>query len=232
MTSSMKYGAPVEIREEEILFPLEEAQEMLNEPLQTFLKRFTDYSTPDINRLHLRTITSVFSKLGYSLEENLPPIERPGLSDISLFAYLQITEPLQSNNIIVLNLEEFNDLLSKVVHQQLGAFKRFFSTIANLFEGATERCAHGGARSNWTPVSKGANLSVSNFIVALSFDEYAWSKSTHVGVSSSISCDEICGANRACLAASCNLGDVPERRIPAETNVYRDRFIIGARSRI
>ena len=77
MTSSMKYGAPVEIPEEEILFPLEEAQQMLNEPLQIFLNRFTDYSTPDINYLHLRTITSVFSKLGNTLEENLPSIERP-----------------------------------------------------------------------------------------------------------------------------------------------------------
>ncbi len=67
-----------------------------------------------------------FSKLGYTLEENLPPIEPPGLSDILLFAYLQITEPLPSNNIIVLNLEEFNDLLNKVVYQQPGAFKRFF----------------------------------------------------------------------------------------------------------
>ena len=33
MTSSMKYGAPVKIREEEILFPLDKAQELLNEPL-------------------------------------------------------------------------------------------------------------------------------------------------------------------------------------------------------
>ena len=57
MTSSMKYGAPVEIREKEILFPLEKALQMLNESLQTFLNRFTDYSTPDINLQHLRTIT-------------------------------------------------------------------------------------------------------------------------------------------------------------------------------
>ena len=128
MTSSMKYGASVKIHEEEILFPLDKAQEMLNESLQTFLNCFTDYSPQDINLLHLRTIISVFSKLGYTLEENLPPIERQGLSDISLFAYLQITEPLPSNNIIVLNLEEFNELVSKVVYQQLGAFKRFFRT--------------------------------------------------------------------------------------------------------
>ncbi len=90
---------------------------MLNEPLQTFLNPFTDYSTPDINLLHLRAITSVFSKLGYTLEKYLPPVERPRLYDLSLFAYLQITEPLPSNNIIVLNLEEFNDLASKVLYK-------------------------------------------------------------------------------------------------------------------
>ena len=122
----MKFGASVEIREEEILFPLEEAQEMLSVTLQTFLNRFTDYSTPDINLLHLRTITSVFSKLGFTLEENLPPVERPGLNDLSLFAYLQIIEPLPSNNIIVLNLEEFNDIVSKVVYKQHRSFKMFF----------------------------------------------------------------------------------------------------------
>ena len=52
MTISIKLGAPVEIREVEILFPLEEAQEMLDEPFQTFLNRFTDYSKQDINLLH------------------------------------------------------------------------------------------------------------------------------------------------------------------------------------
>ena len=63
----MKYGASLEIREKEILIPLEEAQEMLNETLQTFLNRFTDYNTPDINFLLFQTIPSVFSKLGYTL---------------------------------------------------------------------------------------------------------------------------------------------------------------------
>ena len=90
---------------------------MLNEPLQTFLNHFTDYSTPDINLLHLRAITSVFSKLGYTLEKYLPPVERPRLYDLSLFAYVDITKPLPSNNIIVLNLEEFNDLASKVLYK-------------------------------------------------------------------------------------------------------------------
>ena len=126
MTSSIKFGVPVEIREEENLFPLEEAQEMLNEPHQTFLNRFTDYSIPNVNLLHLRVITSVLAKLVYNLEKYSPPVERPGLTDLSMFAYLQITEPQPSNNIIVLNLEEFNDLVSKVVHNQLTAFKRFF----------------------------------------------------------------------------------------------------------
>ena len=63
MTSSINYEAFVDNCEKEIFFPLEEAQEVLNELLQTFLNRFTDYLTPDINLLHLRTIHSVCSKL-------------------------------------------------------------------------------------------------------------------------------------------------------------------------
>ena len=108
----MKLGASVEIREDEILSSFEEAQEMLNEPFQRFLNQFTDYSTPNINLLHFRAITSLLAKLGYTMVENLPSVECPNLNNLSLFAYLQITKPLPSNNTIVLNLEELNDLLS------------------------------------------------------------------------------------------------------------------------
>ena len=73
---------------------------------------------------------------------------------------------------------------------------------------------------------------MSNFIVAPSIDEYAWSKHTRDGVSGSTTCsDETCGANRACLATSCNLGDASERRISTEADVYRDQFVASARSR-
>ena len=102
---------------------------MLNESLQSFLDKFTDYSTAGVNLLHVQAIFTVLEKLGFTLEANLPPVERPGLSDLSLFAYLQITEPLPSSNIIVLDLNEFNDLLNRVVSKQLGAFKRSFRSI-------------------------------------------------------------------------------------------------------
>ena len=64
---------------------------MRNEPLQAFLNRFTNYSKPNINFLHLRAITLVFAKLGNTLNKNLPVVEQQGLNDLSLFAYLQIT---------------------------------------------------------------------------------------------------------------------------------------------
>ncbi len=127
MASSMKIQTT--IREEEISIPIEEMEQMLSEPLQSFLDKFTDYSTAGVNLLHVRAIFSVLEKLGYTLEENLPPVERPGLSDLSLFAYLQITEPMPSSNIIVIDLNEFNDLLNRVVCDQLGAFKRSFKSI-------------------------------------------------------------------------------------------------------
>ena len=107
---------------------------MLNEFLQFFLDKFRDYSTAGVNLLHVRAIFSVLEKLGLTLEENLPPVKRPGLSDLSFFAYLQITVPLPSSNIIVIDLNEFNDLLNRVVSEQLGAFKHPFRSITITVE--------------------------------------------------------------------------------------------------
>ena len=73
----MKMQPP--IREEEIFIPVEEMEQILNESLQSFLDKFTDYSTAGVNLLHVRAIFSVLAKLGFTLEENLPPVERPGL---------------------------------------------------------------------------------------------------------------------------------------------------------
>ena len=105
------------VREEEISIPIEEMEQILNQSLQSILDKFTDYSTAGVNLLHIRAIVSVFAMLGYTLEENLPPVDRPCLSDLSHFAYLQITKPLPSSNIIVLDLNEFNDLVNKVVYK-------------------------------------------------------------------------------------------------------------------
>ena len=132
MASSMKVQPTV--REEDISIPIEEMEQMLSEPLQSILDNITDYSTAGVNLLHARAIFSVLEKLGYTFEENLPPVEHPGLSDLSFFAYLQITEPLPSSNIIVVDLNEFNGLLNKVVCDQLRAFKRFLKPITLTVE--------------------------------------------------------------------------------------------------
>lgn len=50
----------------------------------------------------------MLARLAYILEVNLPPIDRPNLNDLSVYGYLQITEPVPSSNILVLNLDEFN----------------------------------------------------------------------------------------------------------------------------
>ena len=89
---------------------------MLSKALQSFLDKFTDYSTAGVSLINIRAIFSVFSNLGYTLEKNVILIERAGLSDLSLFVCLQITKLLPSSNIIVLDLNEFNDLVNKVVN--------------------------------------------------------------------------------------------------------------------
>ena len=114
---------------EVICISVEEIKQMLNESLQSFLDNFTEYSTAGVNLLQIREIISVLEKLGCTLEENLSPVERPGLSTFSLFEYLTITELLLSSHIIVLNLNEFNDFLTRVVSEQLGALKRLFRSI-------------------------------------------------------------------------------------------------------
>ena len=96
---------------------------MISEPLQSVLHNFTKYSAAGVNLLHIIAICVVLAKLDYTLEVNLPPVERLDLSDLSIFAYLQITEPLTSSNIIVIDFNKFNDLENKIVYNQLGAFK-------------------------------------------------------------------------------------------------------------
>ena len=101
-----------------------------------FLDKFTDYSTAG-STCFTSEQSFRFSQsysFGYTLDKYPSPVERPGLSNLSLFAFLQITELLASRNIIVLNLNEFNNLVNKVVYNQLGAIKRSFKPISTSAE--------------------------------------------------------------------------------------------------
>ena len=103
-----------------------EMREMLNEPLGKFLDRFSEHPTEDVRILHNRELTSTLAQLGYEPDVNLPPVDRPNLNDLSVFGYLQITEPVPSNNIIVLTIEEFNALINKIAFERHGALRRWF----------------------------------------------------------------------------------------------------------
>ena len=62
--------------------------------------------------LHTRALHAAFERMGYLLEERLPPAERPGQLDLSYAAYEQIAAEIPHDRIIVLNLEQFQRLTS------------------------------------------------------------------------------------------------------------------------
>ena len=104
----------------------DEVQRMLNEPLRVILEQFTQHPGDDIALLNLRPLTAIFERLGYTLEERLPPVENLNQRDLSVFGYLQIADQLPSTNVIALNLDEFNQLVSDVVREQYGVYARSF----------------------------------------------------------------------------------------------------------
>lgn len=66
---TIKIGVQETIRNEKVCIPIDKAQQMLGKPLQLFLNTLTDYSTPNVNLLHLRAMSSIFVNLGYTLEK-------------------------------------------------------------------------------------------------------------------------------------------------------------------
>ena len=102
----------------------EEIDGWLDEPLRAFLERFSEHPSADLAILHTRPMIAVLEQLGYVLEERLPPEEKLEQRDLSVFGYLQIADRLPSNNIIALDLDEFNQLIADVVRNQYGVFAR------------------------------------------------------------------------------------------------------------
>jgi hypothetical protein len=87
----------------------------LDEPLRNFVERFSERPAGDLALLHTRPMLATLEQLGYTLEERMPPVENLEQRDLSVFAYLQIADRLPSNNIIALDLDEFNRLVTEVV---------------------------------------------------------------------------------------------------------------------
>ena len=69
-------------------------EQMLSQFLKSFLDKFIKFSTPGVNLLHIRAISSVLAKLGYTLEKNLPPMKRPVRDPNGLLA---VTKPTSAS---------------------------------------------------------------------------------------------------------------------------------------
>ena len=126
LQSTVEIDEPMEEEMRPSLPPVEEISGWLDEPLRAFLERFSDHPASDLSVLHTRTMIAVLEQLGYILEERMPPEERLEQRDLSVFGYLQIAERLPSNNIIALDLDEFNQLIDEVVRTQFSMFARSF----------------------------------------------------------------------------------------------------------
>ena len=73
---------------------------------------------------HTRALHAALEGMGYLLEERLLPAERPGQQDLSTAAYLQIAAEIPPDRIIVLNLEEFQRLVSATLIDLYTMFAR------------------------------------------------------------------------------------------------------------
>ena len=130
---SVKPGAQTSTEEEPMDFDVrpevpseDECESMLDRSLRDVLEQFTQHPGGDIALLNLRPLIAIFERLGYVLEERLPPIENLEARDLSVFGYLQIAERLPSTNIVALNLDEFNQLVTDVVKRQYSVYSRSF----------------------------------------------------------------------------------------------------------
>ena len=75
--------------------------------------------------LQTKALHAALEGMGYLLEERLPPAERPGQHDLSTAAYLQIAAEIPPDRIIVLNLEEFQRLVSATLIDLYPMFARY-----------------------------------------------------------------------------------------------------------
>ncbi len=96
--------------------------------LSNYLINLQHYSTTQFEGrplVHTRALLALIEGMGYDLEEHLAHAERPGQLDLSVVAYLQIVSELPSDRVVVLNLQEFNSLVSKTFAKLYPAVARY-----------------------------------------------------------------------------------------------------------
>ena len=103
----------------------EEEEENRSDPLamsmREFLLRYSQQVGGEVTMLLLRPLLTALVDLGFTFDEFLPSAERPEQRVLSTMAYLQIASD-ESAEILPMNLQEFNRLVTAVVREQYGAF--------------------------------------------------------------------------------------------------------------
>ena len=103
----------------------EEREENRPDPLAVTMREFLlQFSQPvggEVSMLHLRPLVAALMDLGFTFDEFPPPADRPEQRILSIMAYLQIASD-ESAEILPMNLQEFNRLVTAVVREQYGAF--------------------------------------------------------------------------------------------------------------
>ena len=95
----------------------------LDLPAHQFLDQFELPSEGSTIVIDTRALLTGLDRLGYVLNEELPPQERPDQRNMSLLAYLQVTLGV-SDRIAVLDLAEFNQLLTESIQKRFPWFRQ------------------------------------------------------------------------------------------------------------
>ena len=109
--------------------------------LSNYLINLQKFSTTQFEArpiVHMRALLALIKRMGYDMEERLAPAERHGQLDLSIVGYLQIVSELPSDCGVVLNLQEFNCLVSKTFVKLYPAVARYTRRRPFSFEDLLE----------------------------------------------------------------------------------------------
>ena len=90
-----------------------------------FLNSLHSPEVEDPKLIRMRDFYAALPCLGFEPDEYLPEPLYPHQRDLSTFAYLQIAQSLPSENIIVLDLDELAELITRTVRDQYRYFAGF-----------------------------------------------------------------------------------------------------------
>ena len=122
--SSHKPGSftPSELGDDVSPIDHEEITRLMNGTLRDFLVQHTypGGAVRDMEFIRMRGVERDLRRLGFFLDEQLPDPKQTARCDLSTLVWLQIAEEV-GDRLIVLNLDEFNNLVARVLAKQYGS---------------------------------------------------------------------------------------------------------------